>query len=413
MKQLFLYSAIAIFAASCASQKYSRTDNITDDVYFSPSSAQKESGETPAEPEDDGFHYETGSNTPNPNASYYRYQATGANTNQTSPVPDSTQLLNYSNPSYTTVTNNYYGNTYNPAAFGYSPWGMNQGFGCQPGFGMNYSPHYGWGWGMSYSYSPYGFYSPYGACYNGWGSNYGYSPYYGYTPYYGYSPWYGYSQGYGNYNPYNPYPYQITPGNAVGGTPYTNQPRLSRGSILPSTPSGNGTGRGRAPIITEPVKPVHRPGNQTQPNSDQPVLRGSEGAPAVKPQDGEPVLRTKPTPATPDISPSTQPQRPEARPVPTPAPVPQPRPEARPAPQPQRPEARPQPAPTPQQRPEARPAPQPQRPEARPAPAPRPQVPSPQPSEPSRQPNVNPSPSPSPSPSQPSGNGGSAPQRRR
>ncbi|HCS21755.1 MAG TPA: hypothetical protein DIW47_14560, partial [Bacteroidetes bacterium] len=127
MKQLFYFFAITLFATSCASQKYSRTDNITDDVYFSPSFAQKVTEEVPEEPEEDGFHYETGSNTPNPNASYYKYQATGANTNYTPSTPDSNQQTNYSNqqysysnPAYSNITNNYYGNNYNSGYNGYN-----------------------------------------------------------------------------------------------------------------------------------------------------------------------------------------------------------------------------------------------------------------------------------------------------
>jgi len=84
MKKLLLYSGVALFAVSCASQKYSRTDHIVDDVYFSPSDVpQPVEAEAPGEPEQDGFQYDQSPTTPNNNAGYYPYdsiQTTSPNT---------------------------------------------------------------------------------------------------------------------------------------------------------------------------------------------------------------------------------------------------------------------------------------------------------------------------------------------
>ena len=403
MKKFFLYSGIALFAASCASQKYSRTDNIVDDVYFSPSDApQSVEVEAPEERQQDGFQYDQNTNTPNPNADYYSYSP------YRNSYPDTTtQSVNYSGNNYQTVTNNYYsgyGNSYN----GYTNYGPNRGFAFQHNFGVFYTPSFGWGARMN-GFNPYGYggmftpyYSPFGyspfpnySCYPGWGYNpgwgwnsgWGYNPY-GYSPVC-YNPGYGYSPGYG-------YGYNYGPGWGYGSignnSPGITQggPRNTGSSALPSTLYG--PGRVKAPVSTPttPEKHIYRPSDRQSANDPSTPSRGAQGNPGVNPQDGSNGRVAPNTPNTPQRQDPPRTREPENRPSPQ-----------QPSPRTREPERRPQP--TPQQPPRTR------EPERRPSPTPQPQ----RTRVPERRPTPSVSPSPSRTPSAPRPNNNNTPQRRR
>jgi len=396
MKKLLLYSGVALFAVSCASQKYSRTDNIVDDVYFSPSDApQSVEAEAPDEQEQNGFEYDQSTSTPNTNTGYYSYQPTQNAT------PDTTTSVNYGATNYQSTTNNYYsgyGNSYN----GYMNYGPNHGFAFQQNFGVFYTPTYGFGSGM-YGYNRYGYmggftphYSPFGYnCYPSYSFypsyGYGYYPSYGYG--YGYYPGYGNNLGYG----YSHGGGGITPGITQGG------PRNTGSSIMPSTLYSGG--RVKSPVTTTtPEKHIYRPSNRVSTNEPNTPSRGVEGTPGVKPQDGS---NGRVAPSNPNT-----PQAPERREQPrTKAPEnkPQPTPQTPQSPRTREPERRPQPTPQAPQTPRTR------EPERRPQPTPQPspQRTNPTRTRPSRTPSVNPSPAPSRTPSSPSRSNSNTPQRRR
>lgn len=389
MKKFILLSVIAVFAASCASQKYSRTANITDDVYFSPNDAEKTPA-TNATTGSDGFTYDQTPVTTNPNAVYRHYQAPVNAPDTTLPPLNVPTTYNY-------TTNNYY-----------------NGFSASPfGFGMMY-PGMGYGWqiGMGFGYYPYG-YMPY--------SGYGYNPFYnsscfypsygygyGYSPYGYYNPWYGNSYC-GNNNWYNGWSGSST--TVMGG------PRVSFSSPFAQTIIGPNGQRVRMttpipPAVTKPIPPAVSRNNPNLP-AVQPHVSGQQPHTPTN-NDGNRVVYPRQQYTTPAQPAPARPAQPQVQP-----PV-QRQPVAPPA-QPARP-AQPQVQPPVQRQPMAPPVIN-NPPPAQNQPVYRPQNTNPAPQRPAvtpRQenrnntPQINPAPSPgrgSTSPG-PGGSGGTTPRRR-
>ncbi|TNE81697.1 MAG: hypothetical protein EP332_02980 [Bacteroidetes bacterium] len=401
MKKLYFLLGVSVLLASCASQKYSRTDNITDDVYFSPDDIPESIQYTSVKPEDttnNGFTYDNTNSTANPNAAYRSYQPDPGTT------PSNTVTQNTPNYGTTNQSTNYFSqNFFMNTGFGFNPYYGNFGMlGYQP---YHRFPHqrYGWSftWGNPYwnlgynNYPSAWYYSPWNSYYQPYYSpfydpfyNPFYNPYYYSNPYY-YNSWYS---GYG-YPYYYNYPNYFNPGIGGGSSTITNNGirRRSPGTIVPNNTGGYKPG-GRAPSTVTPSNPVipSAPGRDIGTPGTSPQKGGS----GISPSNGSNDRRgSGSSGSTNDPNNGRQPSvQPQSRPS------------------------------TPQTRPSA-PQQEPQAPRTRPS---SPSTPKPQPAPPSRQPSYQPQPSPKPAPSrQPSYNppsrpsgggssgGGSSPRRRR
>ncbi len=390
MKKLNFLLGVSVLLASCASQKYSRTDNITDDVYFSPADIQESYQRKPVKPQDssnNGFTYDQSRTTANPNAAYRSYQPDPVTTPQTSTPSASTP--NYGATQNTTFfSQNFFMNTGLGFYPSYSVFGMPgyRPFNRNPYFNGGWGFHWGsqnWGWGMGY-YQPNWFYSPWNSFYTPF-----YDPFYDpfFNPYY-YNAW---NPGFGYYG----YPY-YHPNfiNPIGSPRRQNNlitngvPRRGFGSLIPNN-TGTYKPGGRSPAPATPGAPGvnSSPGRDIGSPSTSPQGNGS----GLRPSNGSGDRRG--SGGSGQHNDPNQGREPAVRPQNRPSNPPQSRPSV------------------PQQEPRA--------PSTRPS---SPSKPTPQPAPPSRQPNYKPQPSPSPQPgrqpsynppSRPSGGSGSTPRRRR
>lgn len=392
MKKLYFFLGVSVLLASCASQKYSRTDNITDDVYFSPDDIKESIQVNRVKPQDsanDGFTYDNTNATANPNAAYRSYQPDPATPSQNSTPSSNT-------PNYGAVQNtNYFSqsfflNTGLGIYPSYSYWGI---YGRRPfnrysfynyGWGLQWgNPQ--WGWGMGY-YQPSWYYSPWNTFYSPF-----YDPFYDpfYNPYY-FNAW---NPGFGYYGYPHYHPHFINPINPGGQSSIISNGirRRGIGTLLPNNTGGYKPG-GRSPSTVTPTTPgaTSAPGRDIGSPSSSPQVGGGGLSPSNGTNDrrgsGSSGSSNDPNNGSqPSVQPQSRPSSPQSRPS------------------------------VPQQEPRA--------PSTRPS---SPSTPTPQPAPPSRQPNYRPQPSPSPQPSrQPSynppsrpsggssGGSGSSPRRRR
>lgn len=176
MKNWILYISAGVLMSSCASQKYSSSANISDDVYFSKKDLVAYSNE-PVENSEDQFHYDRSGSGVNPNAEpgYREYRNNQNNfqsndnfrfddgnngfinqTGRVSAMPQVTvNYVGFSNPFYNpfyTPFNPYMSwNPYRPHRFRRPGWhfSFNSWGGWQIGYGFN--PLWG---------NPYAFHNP-------------------------------------------------------------------------------------------------------------------------------------------------------------------------------------------------------------------------------------------------------------
>jgi len=185
---IFTFFVLSIVAASCSSQKYSRTANTVDDVYFVPGNEQFVFAEVHSnnnsEDNNQGFSFDNSPATANPNSSNRDRYSYSNNTNEVQETPSGFEheLFNES-PRNINVYNNF--NSFDPfwnpafamngrmsrsmfwnyyAYNSFSPWN-------RPGFQISYSPNWGWNIGLNYGMPMWN--NPWGMNNMMWGNPYG------------------------------------------------------------------------------------------------------------------------------------------------------------------------------------------------------------------------------------------------
>lgn len=256
---IFTFFVLSIVAASCSSQKYSRTANTVDDVYFVPgneafvfaeANVDDNSGDN-----NQGFSFDNSPTTVNPNSSNRDRYSYSNNTNEVQETPSSFErgLFNESTGSINIYNNfnsfdpfwnpafamnrrmprsmfwNYY--AYNSFSPWYNPWN-------RPGFQISYSPN--WGWNIGFNYGMPMWNNPWGMNNMMWGNPWGMNNMMWGNPFYDpFCPWggmYGNSWGWGGMQ---------APMNNVWNTNNNNRinsnfaPRRSGNSVNPGDNQGN------------------------------------------------------------------------------------------------------------------------------------------------------------------------------